>query len=220
MASSMSLSSSSSSPSRSRADALRARAAAMLRGMAFVLSCALLSSACQTIIEPEPGPVTREVAQRTRAATVTTVEISGRVGVREEQTFSADFHFYNDGKEIKLEMISPLGSSLGKITVSGDRATLAVNDREYTAQTLTRLIYDLYGITMPFDHLNDILMARVDEVTLEDGNGLVIKGVYAGYEINYAEYKTYNSLALPTNISLKAGRAFIRIKINQVYSLK
>ena len=180
---------------------------------------AALAGGCQSTPEIDHIPITGELIERSRTAPISTLELSGHIGVQLRKSYSAGFNYINNPQRLEFELISPLGSSLARVHSSGGSTVLQLGDRQFSSEQVPLMLRGLLGLEVPFEHLNDILLARVDTVLDTDELGLVRSGRMRGLDISYADYRIHNALLLPTDITITAGPSQVRIRVSEVHAL-
>ena len=186
---------------------------------ACMLAAAVLAGGCQSTPEIDHIPITGELIERSRTAPISTVELSGRIGVQLHRSYSASFNYINNPQRLDFELISALGTSIARVQARGGSTVLQLGDRQFSSEQVPLMLRGLLGLEVPFEHLNDILLARVDTVLDTDELGLVRNGRMRGLNISYADYRVYNALLLPTQITITAGPSEIRIRISEIHAL-
>lgn len=180
----------------------------------------LMAGGCQQTLEPDHIPITADLITKTRNAPITTIELNGRIGVHWRKNYSASFSYVKTPEMLKFELISAIGNSIAKIQSQGGDVILQAGGHEFRTNSMPALIGNLLGLDLPFEILNDILLARVETVLDADANGLVHSGRSKGLQVNYDGYRVYNSLLLPTDIRITAGPSQVRIRVHEVLALR
>ena len=144
---------------------------------------ALLLAACQSPIEQKEisyVPDSYWTLMQDKLKTVKNLNLKGRIGIQNPQgRMSANYIYNLKNESYSLELISSLGSQIGKLTADKDKAMLIVNGKVYTSHDGEALIKEIYGLSLPVNNLKDIMLGIPQGMALKDASGKYQSAVIA-----------------------------------------
>lgn len=178
-------------------------------------------SGCSTNIESKNIVFSQDYIQTSqqKAKRVHTLALNGKIAILADNRISGNYSYSKEYDDLKLEIISPFGSSIAKLKASKSFASLVANSRTYEASNPNALIESLIGYSIPIDALNKIFLALPDKALLLDKNGLIKVAICEGFKVTYSNYKDYNGIAMPNDILIEGNGIKVKIKIAEVIKL-
>lgn len=146
-------------------------------------------------------------------------ELRGRIGVlTEKKGFSGliRWHHHEDGDDIDL--YSPLGTQLGKISSDAEGVTLTNSDQKtYRATSVETLTEQTIGWILPLSGLNDWALGRPTTSAVErmtwDSAGRLAHLHQDGWDIEFPQYMEINGQQLPAKITLKSTKLDLKLVV-------
>lgn len=197
------------------------------RRTAFVTLLALLLSACggQPI-----KPLNTDLAERNwgiRSSNIAAVQsfgLKGRIAEAGIAGGRGDIDWTQSGERIDLRISGPLG--VGALAISGDPQGVEIRSKDGVIATREPESYmqDRLGWSLPLGTLRywvlgvPALAPRYDQmprIVKLDEIGRATNFEQTGWKIDYLEYQTVNSLALPRKLTLSNGSRSFRLVIDE-----
>ncbi|MFZ6680166.1 lipoprotein insertase outer membrane protein LolB [Undibacterium sp. Tian12W] len=195
--------------------------------LASTLFCTLFSTGCASLNSPAQVPATASTA--TTASTrqyQQKIQISGKISIQYQQadkpqSLPGGFEWEQDAQGIRINLLSPLGQTMARITQTAQGATLEQDGKvPRTASDLDQLLQDTLGWSLPVAGLRDWLQGFV----AIDGKQLAaVKAedqtlTTQGWKLRYVSW--HEQLNFPKRIDLQryteqAGDVSIRIVVNE-----
>jgi outer membrane lipoprotein LolB len=139
------------------------------------------------------------------------IQLSGRLHVlyeqdEKQQSMTANFEWQQDHENIRISLLSSLGQTVGKITVTPQGATLEQANRPVQfARDVDALLEDNLGWSMPIANLRDWLQGHIKNaqgqrsaVAAQDGVGASANG----WDIRFIDWQEAKPV-LPRRINLE-----------------
>jgi len=127
------------------------------------------------------------------AATVTEAGVDGR-----DERSSGSFSLRVDGARTRLELYSPMGQTMARVSLDAGRATLVGADgKSWQAASAEALTEEVFGWRVPLGSLPDWLEGRIAEPTERDGTRIV-----AGLERGWAVRIDAHDAGRPRRLAL------------------
>ncbi|WP_303964072.1 lipoprotein insertase outer membrane protein LolB [Succinatimonas hippei] len=184
---------------------------------------ALLLAACQSPIEQKEisyVPDSYWTLMQDKLKTVKNLNLKGRIGIQNPQgRMSANYIYNLKNESYSLELISSLGSQIGKLTADKDKAMLIVNGKVYTSHDGEALIKEIYGLSLPVNNLKDIMLGIPQGMALKDASGKYQSAVIAGFLVEYQKFADFNDYALPTDYQISNEDTLLKVRLNEVLTI-
>ena len=132
---------------------------------------------------------------------------------------SANYIYNLKNESYSLELISSLGSQIGKLTADKDKAMLIVNGKVYTSHDGEALIKEIYGLSLPVNNLKDIMLGIPQGMALKDASGKYQGAVIAGFLVEYQKFADFNDYALPTDYQISNEDTLLKVRLNEVLTI-
>ncbi|MFZ6735036.1 lipoprotein insertase outer membrane protein LolB [Undibacterium sp. Ji42W] len=197
--------------------------------LASTLFCALLSTGCASLNGPAQAPAT---ATTSTANTISTrqyqqkIQISGKISIQYQQadkpqSLPGGFEWEQDAQSIRINLLSPLGQTMARITQTAQGATLEQEGKTpRTASNLDQLLQDTLGWSLPVAGLRDWLQGfvAVDGKQLSAVKAEDLTLTTQGWKLRYVSW--HEQPSFPKRIDLQryteqAGDVSIRIVVNE-----
>ena len=184
---------------------------------------ALLLAACQSPIEQKEIsyiPDSYWTLMQDKLKAVKNLNLKGRIGIQNPQgRMSANYIYNLKNESYSLELISSLGSQIGKLTADKDKAMLIVNGKVYTSHDGEALIKEIYGLSLPVNNLKDIMLGIPQSMALKDASGKYQSAVIAGFLVEYQKFADFNDYALPTDYQISNEDTLLKVRLNEVLTI-
>lgn len=184
---------------------------------------ALLLAACQSPIEQkEISYVTDSywTQMQDKLKTVKNLNLKGRIGIQNPQgRMSANYIYNLENDSYSLELISSLGSQIGKLIADQNEAKLIINGKVYKNRDGESLIKEVYGLSLPVNNLKDIMLGVPQGMALKDSSGKYQSAVVAGFLVEYQKFADFNNYALPTDYQISNEDTLVKVKLNEVLTI-
>ncbi|MFZ6781152.1 lipoprotein insertase outer membrane protein LolB [Undibacterium sp. Ji83W] len=206
--------------------------------LASAFLCALLSTGCASLNSPAqtPAAVTASTANASNASNAANlastrqyqqkIQISGKISIQYQQadkpqSLPGGFEWEQDTQGIRINLLSPLGQTMARITQTAQGATLEQDGKApRSASDLDQLLQDTLGWSLPVAGLRDWLQGFV----AADGKPLVAVKAEdqtvntQGWKLRYVSW--HEQPSFPKRIDLQryteqAGDVSIRIVVNE-----
>ncbi|MFZ6688658.1 lipoprotein insertase outer membrane protein LolB [Undibacterium sp. SXout11W] len=186
-------------------------------------ACAILCSAC-TSLGVQQGQNGTNAASFGSRTYQDNIQLSGKISVRYEkdnkpQQLPGSFEWEQSGQHLRINMLSPLGQTLARITIDESRVILEQEGQPPRyAQDLDQLLQNSLGWSLPIAGMRDWLQGFIPQ---ESGQRLALHRVdqtlqNSGWTLRYASWQDQTDL--PKRIELsrytqQAGNVSISIFI-------
>ena len=186
--------------------------------------CAIASllSACQSPIESKPVGSYENYwsTMQEKLAAINTAKLKGRLGIQNPQGRMSAYYNYNlDNDSYTLELISSMGSQIGKLSVDAKGASLIADGRVYRHQNPESLIKDRFGLEIPLSSLKEIMLGIPQGRALKNPEGQYLSAAVSGFVIEYQKFAEFNGYALPSDFTISNEDTLIKVKLNEVLEL-
>jgi outer membrane lipoprotein LolB len=190
----------------------------------FTFSFFAMAASC-TMLPPKPITTPNAASQLLHQAHLQDIahidqfRIKGRIGVQTEgKGFSGSLTWQHEQANDDIALFSPLGSQLASIKKNADNVILVDakgNSMEAKdAETLTR---NKLGWQLPLTGLADWSLGRPSDSAIQantwDEQGFLNKLQQDGWEIQYENYTEQNGHYLPSKISLRNEKVYLKLLI-------
>ena len=195
-------------------------------GRGLLLSLTLAVSACGLAPRKELNTDFAERnwgIRRSNIAAVQSFVLKGRVAESGVAGGRGDLDWTQSGERIDLKVSGPLG--VGALAISGDRDSVEIRSKDGVVTTrspesymqqrlgwslpLSRLRYWALGVPAP-----GLIDEQPREVLLDDV-GRAQRFEQLGWNIEYSEYQTVNSLTLPRKLTVASGGRSFKLVIDE-----
>ena len=184
---------------------------------------ALLLAACQSPIEQkEISYVTDSywTQMQDKLKTVKNLNLKGRIGIQNPQgRMSANYIYNLKNDSYSLELISSLGSQIGKLIADQNEAKLIINGKVYKSRDGESLIKEVYDLSLPVNNLKDIMLGVPQGMALKDSSGKYQSAIVAGFLVEYQKFADFNNYALPTDYQISNEDTLLKVKLNEVLAI-
>lgn len=200
--------------------------------LASAFFCALLSTGCASLNNQTKAPATAVTSTANASNTASTrqyqqqIQISGKISIQYQQadkpqSLPGGFEWEQDAQGIRINLLSPVGQTMARITQTVQGATLEQDGKApRTASDLDQLLQDTLGWSLPVAGLRDWLQGFV----AADGKPLVAVKAEdqtvntQGWKLRYVSW--HEQPSFPKRIDLQryteqAGDVSIRIVVNE-----
>lgn len=151
--------------------------------------------------------------------------LQGRFGVQMEgRGYSASTNWQHETAGDNLEIFSPIGSKLATI-VSEKNGVVLINSegKSLQAGNVEQLTQQALGWTLPMQGLPDWVLGRPSanplsakaEASEWDAAGRLLRMKQDGWEIEYLQYAAVESFQLPTKLSLRNPRLYLKFVVEK-----
>ena len=146
--------------------------------------------------------------------------LEGRMAVQYDgRGYSCQIHWHKTGDSQQISLISPLGNTIADINASADGVMLVSSDnKQYSAQDAEQLTEQILGWPLPVRLLHDWILGRPapGPVIAQqwDSAGKLIKLNQSDWSVEYAEYKEVEKYSLPTKLTLRHPKIYLRFIID------
>lgn len=151
--------------------------------------------------------------------------LQGRFGVQMEgRGYSASTNWQHAEASDNLEIFSPIGSKLATIASDKNNVVLTTSEgKVLSAGNVEQLTQQALGWTLPMQGLSDWVVGRpsanpasgVVESSTWDASGRLLKLKQDGWEIEYLQYVPFQGYQLPSRLSLRNPRLYMKFVIEQ-----
>ena len=133
---------------------------------------------------------------------------------------SGSMHWQHTDTGDDIALFSPMGSKMADVKTSDGNVTLTSNDgKTYQAADAETLTEQTLGWRLPVANLTDWVLGRPTpgDITLVswDDTGKLTKLTQDGWEIQYQEYKEVNALFLPSKLTLRNPKLYLKLVIER-----
>ena len=184
---------------------------------------ALLLAACQSPIEQkEISYVTDSywTQMQDKLKTVKNLNLKGRIGIQNPQgRMSANYIYNLENDSYSLELISSLGSQIGKLIADQNEAKLIINGKVYKSRDGESLIKEVYDLSLPINNLKDIMLGVPQGMALKESSGKYQSAVVAGFLVEYQKFADFNNYALPTDYQISNEDTLLKVRLNEVLNI-
>ncbi len=188
-----------------------------------VIASSLCLTACQTSISGKSSLSPAEESL-VKLNEIQTLDLSGRIGyIAQDSRGSARFDFKSAGQfNYTLELISPVGSNMGRLEVLSGGATLRTDKGEtYIASDARELLRNTYNIDVPAEQLRNVLLGTVKgEVLSYTAEGRPVQISVEGYNVVYKTIKDFKGYTIPTSLELSRNGSTVKIAVSDVYTIE
>lgn len=185
-----------------------------LRTCAIAWVCALLAG-CAALTRP-----VAIIEGRPMRADIREFALDGRISVTRaaERAQAAIAWQHVRGASDEIDLYSPVGSQLARLTVSPAGARLETAEpRRYEGPDAEALSAQIFGSPLPLSGMPDWVLGRSigRAVTEErDASGRYVYLAEAGWVIRYLEYESDSAAALPRTIDFERGDLHVRLRVD------
>jgi outer membrane lipoprotein LolB len=198
-----------------------------LRTAAALGVLAALVAACAAVPPAPPTPVANpERAWRERQARLAGLDhwmAVGRLAIRvPNEAATLSLYWEQLGGAYQIRLNAPLGQGAVEITGHTGQVTLRTSGEQgpWTAASPEALLRERLGWSVPLDGLRYWILGvaepgyPVEGLTL-DAAGRAERLHQLGWEVRYADYRSFGPYDLPTRVSLENARVSARIVVHR-----
>lgn len=191
-----------------------------MRFWLIIIGFLLLQGCAQRIIPPVVELSAQE--HQARLAALQQWSIKGKVAVMGgEKNISAHLLWRDSPTQQHLQFTNALGITMAVLEVDSVMAQLTADDDTYVDTSAARLLQQLTGIEIPFEHLRDWMkgQASANDKATYDTRGLLLHLVpdcseCNAWTITYGDYRQIQDLWLPHRLTvLKQSEPVQQIKL-------
>lgn len=200
--------------------------------LASAFFCTLLSTGCASLNSQTQAPATAGANTATIATTASArqyqqqIQISGKISIQYQQadkpqSLPGGFEWEQDAKGIRINLLSPLGQTMARITQTAQGAILEQDGKTpRSASDLDQLLQDTLGWSLPVAGLRDWLQGFVaidgKQLTAVKAEDQTV--TTQGWKLRYVSW--HEQPSFPKRIDLQryteqAGDISIRIVVNE-----
>lgn len=184
------------------------------RWIAALLLCALLAGCAGLLRTPELPP------ERPARNTVSSFTLEGRVSVtRESERAQANFVWQHSPQSDAIDVFSPVGSQVAKLSASPSGAQLQTADRKrYDASGMDDLSERIFGARLPLEGMPNWVLGRAaahPDGEKRDAARRLAELSERGWQIHYLEYESDAENALPTLVEMVRDPVRVRLKVDR-----
>lgn len=136
---------------------------------------------------------------------------------------SGSLHWQHVNAQDTIAMFSPMGGKIAEVHTSTDNVTLTSNDgKTYSAVDAETLTEQTLGWRMPVRNLSDWIVGRPARSTANtldtaswDNQGKLTKLYEDGWEVNYLEYRMVAGQQLPSKLTLRNTKLYIKLLLER-----
>ena len=188
---------------------------------------ALLLTLAGCSMAPEPVSEVQWQSHQARLANISQFRLSGKMGyISPEQRESFNFQWQKKADSSQLRLTNFLGQTILNLTISAQGARVETyDDQVYTADNAEQLIWQLTGLDIPINLLQDWILglpSQTDQYQLNSNNTLQSLDKTAGnrsWHVDYARYREYpwqsTALPLPDKLKLTQSQTAINLVVSK-----
>ncbi len=192
----------------------------------IIFSLFILLSGCSTT--PESPEITGELTDdqyQQQLSQLSNWQFKGKLAFitpKERQSANVLWQTHNQQLE-KLSLSTFLGINILELEKQPNDYVIHVDDESHHGTNLSYLIWQLTGLTLPVNALNDWLKARphiANDQLIYDQNNIYPSGLISDFnqqqwQVKYRQYRPVNQIMLPHKIDITQGQLSIKLQINR-----
>ncbi|QXO18054.1 MULTISPECIES: lipoprotein insertase outer membrane protein LolB [Vibrio] len=191
----------------------------------LIFALLLILAGCS--MAPEPVSEVQWQSHQARLANISQFRLSGKMGyISPEQRESFNFQWQKKADSSQLRLTNFLGQTILNLTISAQGARVETyDDQVYTADNAEQLIWQLTGLDIPINLLQDWILglpSQADQYQLNSNNTLQSLDKTAGnrsWHVDYARYREYpwqsTALPLPDKLKLTQRQTAINLVVSK-----
>jgi len=191
----------------------------------FIFTLLLVLVGCSSL--PEPITDVQWQAHQQKLQQIESYQVVGKIGyISPEQRESLNFQWQKHFDKSQLRLTNFLGQTVLSLDMTANGASVETyDDQHFQASNGQQLIYQLTGLDIPVDDLQDWVLGlptQADRFELNDTNTLASLDKSSGrqnWHVNYTRYKEFDwnndSLPLPDRIELSQDKTTIKLVISK-----
>lgn len=185
---------------------------------------ALIITGCQnSFLQEKQANITKNYWQNMelKLNKINNIIEQGRLGIiNNKERGSANFYYVFKNEELNIELTSPIGSQIGNLIANNNEATLFFNGQYYKEDNESLLLYKILGFNIDKYALNKIILGIPQGEVERDQQGRIVYAKTDDFEIIYGDFREFNNIALPKDITLKGNGETVKLKVNKVLEVK
>ena len=145
--------------------------------------------------------------------------LAGKVGFRQAATSQSAFiNWAQRQNDYIVRLNGPFGKGRVTLRKTGDIVTMNDGDREWSAQSPERLLYQLTGLRVPVSYMPDWAVGRMSaeanytEAQYDD-SGRLTAFSQAGWQVHYLRFGEKRQMQLPTKIRLTRDQIILTLVV-------
>jgi len=191
----------------------------------LIFTLLLVLFGCSSV--PEPIVDVQWQSHKQKLAQIDNYQVVGKIGyISPEQRESLNFQWQKHADSSELRLTNFLGQTVLSLSMTANGASVETYDDQYfEAPNGQQLIYQLTGLDIPVDDLQDWLLGlptQADHFELNQANTLATLDKAAGqqnWHVNYTRYKEFDwrndQIPLPDRIKLSQDQTSIKLAISK-----
>ena len=191
-----------------------------LKSLCIITACAIAIVGCSSSLEGTPITQNTYFEPKVDLNKVYALNLKGKLALRAYHNVSGIFIYDKNKDTLKLYLLSPFAAPIASVKADKTKAIIIADNKSYEGANASDLFYDLLKVRIPVEQLNDIMLANIKTCPVKYHNGLNKNCFYQGYLINYSDYKNFNNIALPTNITITNEQLRLKLRIDNVNRLE
>ncbi len=182
--------------------------------LVVALACAVLSG-CAALPR-----ATEQASARPPRESIREFSVDGRISVTHagERAQAAIAWQHSAGPRDEIDVFSPVGSQIARLTVSPGGAQLDTAQHErVVAATAEELSTRIFGASLPLSGMSDWVLGRTAGQPVSVENDALGRFAYlaeAGWVVRYLEYESEDATALPRTVEFERGDLRVRLRVD------
>jgi outer membrane lipoprotein LolB len=191
-----------------------------LGALVVAMACAMLSG-CAALLRD-----TEQATARPARASIREFAVDARISVtRAAERAQAGIAWqHSAGPTDEIDVFSPVGSQIARLTVSPGGAQLDTAQQErVVAANAEELSARIFGASLPLNGMADWVLGRAagQSVSVEhDSLGRFSYLAEAGWVVRYLDYESDAATALPRTVEFERGDLRVRLRIDAWRDIK
>ncbi len=191
----------------------------------FIFTLLLILFGCSSV--PEPIVDVQWQSHQEKLKQIENYQVVGKIGyISPEQRESLNFQWQKSPTKSQLRLTNFLGQTILSLSMTAKGASVETyDDQKYTAANGQALIYQLTGLDIPIDDLQDWVLGlptKADAFKLNETNTLANLDKASGrqnWHVDYTRYKEFawqrGNIPLPDRIELSQNKTSIKLNISK-----
>lgn len=182
----------------------------------------LLISACASappVTTPAVSPEIAWQARKSRLATYTSWELSGRLAIKgTRDSWSAAIHWTQNNKAFDIHLMNHFGQTVAQLSGHPGRVTLQTSEESVTSKDVGTLLQQHFGWGLPVQGMRYWVLGlpdhhRVKEMEL-DQEGRLKSLAQLGWRIKFERYRRFGEVEIPGRLLLEYPSLNVRLVID------